>query len=66
MFVLNAEVSHPVGAALSLALPYGIAGFKNESEEGSDPGIADIEGARFDLNKLLGFGRKGRSPGSTS
>ena len=43
VFVLNAEVSHPVGAALSLALPYGIAGFKNESEEGSDPGIADIE-----------------------
>ena len=63
VFVLNAEVSHPVGAALSLALPYGIAGFKNESEEGSDPGIADIEArARFDLNKLLGFWSKGTQP----
>lgn len=63
VFVLNAEVSHPVGAALSVALPYGIAGFKNEREEGSDRGLADVESRlRLDLNKLVGFWDQGTDP----
>jgi thiol-disulfide isomerase/thioredoxin len=64
VFVLNAEVSHPLGAALSLAVPYGVAAFHNErGEEGTDPGFADIESRlRLDINKLTGVWSKGSKP----
>jgi thiol-disulfide isomerase/thioredoxin len=63
VFVVNAEVSHPVGLAASLAIPYGIAAYTKDGEDGSDPGLADIETRlRMDMNKLFGMWNKGAKP----